>query len=211
MSSSSEQSHLPLVTVYIPCRNYGRFLSKAVESVRLQLHRHWELFIIDEASSDETLAVAESERRLLPNKIVVIRNNEPLGLQRVANRILGLATGKYIVRLDADDWFDESALLVMVAKLESDEELGLVFGNYYYTDSEGKVIGIERRDKLEPSKNVAYYPPHGACTMVSVRELKSVGGYSEEVNAQDGWELWFKLSRRVAVAHVDSADRKSVV
>lgn len=194
----------PLVTVYIPCHNYGCYLAQAVESVVNQLYTHWELILIDEASSDDTFDVAQRVRHFAPEKISVLHNRLPLGLQRVANRVLSQAKGKYIIRLDADDWLDEGALLLMVAKLESDPSLGLVFGNYYYTDPSGKVIGVERRDRLDAGKNVAYFPPHGACTMVCTRALKSVGGYSEDVNAQDGWELWYKLSRRVGVARIDS-------
>ena len=42
---------LPLVTIYIPCRNYGNFLSQAAESVINQAYQSWELIIIDEGSS----------------------------------------------------------------------------------------------------------------------------------------------------------------
>nr|MDA3897377.1 hypothetical protein [Desulfobacteraceae bacterium] len=49
-----------------------------------------------------------------------------------------------------------------------------------------------------------HLPPHGACTMVRTRMLKAVGGYSEDVNAQDGWELWFKFVNRVKVASLEA-------
>jgi glycosyltransferase involved in cell wall biosynthesis len=194
----------PLVTVYIPCRNYGRFLTKAVESVFAQLHENWELFIVDEASGDDTLEVAERLRQRAPDRVRVIHNEACVGLQKVANTVLGLATGRYMVRLDADDWFDESALLLMVAKLESSPNLGLVYGNYYYTDADGNVLGIERRHKLGVEDLSGQLPPHGACTMFGVRALKAAGGYSEEIDAQDGWELWYKLSKRVGVANLDA-------
>jgi len=190
--------------VYIPCRDYGRYLPKAIESVLAQLYSNWELLIIDEASSDNTADVAEQYSGKHPDKIKLTRNRKQLGLQRVANHVLGLANGKYIMRLDADDWLDEGALLLMVAKFESNTELGLVFGNYYYTNPDGDVIGVERRDKLGRVKNVAYHPPHGACTMVKTRALKRVGGYSEDINAQDGWELWYKFLREEEIAHLET-------
>jgi glycosyltransferase involved in cell wall biosynthesis len=196
-------SDIPLVTVYIPCRNYGRYLGKSVQSVIDQLYGKWELFIIDEGSEDDTLAVASYYRQLDPSRIRLIENEQSQGLQKVANQILGSARGKYLMRLDADDWLDEGALLLMVAKLESDSEYGLAFGNYYYTDETGAVLGVERRPKLGEENACSHVPPHGACTMVSTRALKTVGGYSEEVNAQDGWELWFKLLNRVKSVQLD--------
>ena len=193
----------PLVTVYIPCRNYGRFLQHAVESVFTQLYTNWELIIVDEASTDESAPIAQALCRQHPEKTTFIQNEQPMGLQRLANTVLSLAKGKYMVRLDADDWFDECALLLMVAKLEANPDIGLVYGNYFYTDPQGKVIGMERRHKLEVEDIAGHLPPHGACTMFLTRALKVVGGYSEDVDAQDGWELWYKLYTRIGAANLD--------
>ena len=187
----------PLVTVYIPCRNYGKFLAKCVESVISQLYPHWELIIVDEASEDESASIAEGFQRRFPDKVKFLQNKSPVGLQKLANRVLELANGTYMMRLDADDWLDECALLLMVAKLESSPDAGLVYGNYFYTDPAGKVLGIERRYVLGEEDFSGHIPPHGACTLFRTRALKAVGGYSEDINAQDGWELWFKLFNRV--------------
>lgn len=197
-------SHAPLVTVYIPCRNYGRFLAQAVESVLGQLYRHWELIIVDEASTDDTATVAQQLCQRDPQRISVLHHEQPMGLQRVANLMLGRARGKYMMRLDADDWLDEGALLLMVTKLESAPQLGLVYGNYYYVSEDGKVLGVERRSRLGVEDTAGHLPPHGACTMFRTRALKAAGGYSEDVNAQDGWELWYKLSKRVGTASLEA-------
>jgi CMP-N-acetylneuraminic acid synthetase len=206
MSESKSKMYAggPLVTVYTPSRRYGHFLQQAVASVRAQLYPNWELFIVDDASEDGTAATAERLRRQDPERIRVIRNDTPQGLQRIANRILDLAHGQYIIRLDADDWFEESALLLMVAKLESEPALGIVYGNFFYTDEEGRVIGVERRRKLGTEDAAGHMAPHGACTMVRTRVLKAVGGYSEDLDAQDGWELWYKLVHRVGAASLDA-------
>jgi CMP-N-acetylneuraminic acid synthetase len=183
----------PLVTVYIPCHNYGRYLNKALDSLKKQLYKNWELFIIDDGSKDNSFSIANNFQQLNSDRVKVISNPSSLGLQKIANKVLSFANGKYIIRLDADDWFDESALLLMVAKLESNNKIGLVYGNYFYANEKGDVIGVE--NNLGPSNQdqSKIYPPHGACTMVRTRILKSMGGYSEEFNSQDGWELWYKI------------------
>jgi CMP-N-acetylneuraminic acid synthetase len=91
-----------------------------------------------------------------------------------------------------------------VAKLESDPRVGVVYGNYFYTDADGHVIGVERRPRLGSEDEARHLAPHGACTMVRTRELKAVGGYSEDVDAQDGWDLWHKLKDRVATANLEA-------
>ena len=193
----------PLVTVYIPCCNYGRFLQQSIESVYRQLYTNWELIIVDEGSDDDSVRIAEEFCRRSPSKTSLIRNPQAIGLQRLANTVLGLARGKYMIRLDADDWLDETALLTLVAKLELSPDIGLVYGNYFYTDPDGNVLGVERRHKLGVEDQAGYLPPHGACTMFRVRSLKAVGGYSEDINAQDGWELWYKLFDRIGAANLD--------
>jgi CMP-N-acetylneuraminic acid synthetase len=170
-----------------------------------QLHTNWELIIVNEGSEDDTQTIAERYLALHPDRVRVLRNDTPVGLQKVANTVLGLANGKYLMRLDADDWLDESALLLMTAKLESDPQFGLVYGNFYYVDEDGRYLGTERRRKFGIEDTSGHMPPHGACTMVNTRALKAAGGYSEDVNAQDGWDLWYRMQSRVKVAHLDAA------
>ena len=198
------QTSNPLVTIYIPSRNYGMYLSEAIESVINQAYTNWELIIIDESSEDDSLSIAKSFQENYPNKINVIANNTPIGLQKIANRVLGVAKGKYMIRLDADDWFDESAILLLVNKLELNTNAGMVYGNYFYTDHSGKVLDVEFRHRLGDGDQAGQIPPHGACTLFRVRALKSVGGYTESINAQDGWELWYKLVDRIGAVNIQA-------
>ena len=191
-----------LVTIYIPCRNYGNFLTQSVESVFNQSYTNWELVIINEASDDNTSEIAKGLCEREPKKTTFIDNKKPLGLQKLANLVLSQANGKYMMRLDADDWLDENALLLLVTKLESSDDLGLVFGNYYYTNQEGSVIGVETSFEENVGASLSKIPPHGACTLFRTRALKTVGGYSEDVNAQDGWDLWYKLSNRIGATSI---------
>lgn len=192
----------PLVTVYIPCRNYGQYLEQAINSVINQIYPNWELIIIDEASNDDTVTIAQKYKNKYPAKVVVIANEEPMGLQKLANHVLGMASGKYMMRLDADDWLDESAIFLLVNKIESTEKAGLVYGNYYYTDPRGKILDVEFRYRLGDEDLAGQLPPHGACTLFRTRALKNAGGYSEGVNAQDGWDLWYKLADRIGAANL---------
>jgi hypothetical protein len=194
----------PRVTVYVPCRNYGRYIDKAIESVRAQLLTDWELILVDEGSTDDSLARMRAHAARDPERIRVLAHPEPVGLQRTANEVLAIARGRFLVRLDADDWFDEVALLAMAARLEADPKVGLVYGDYYYTDPDGNVLGREARPRVGQEDVSGMRPPHGACTMVRTRLLKAMGGYAVDVTAQDGWELWFKLTARTEAASLST-------
>ena len=84
------------------------------------------------------------------------------------------AKGEYIIRLDADDYLDESALLVMAKYLDANQDIALVYPNYYYVNEEGNFLGLERRKIIGKEVEVLDLPAHGACTMVRKRILKSI-------------------------------------
>ena len=107
------------------------------------------------------------------------------------------------MRLDADDYLDESALLVLVNTIERSDELALVFPDYYYVDKNGNVTGQERRHNFQETVTLLDQPAHGACTLIRRSCLIEVGGYSDEFNCQDGWDLWLKLTENYKVGNVN--------
>ena len=197
-------SSRPKVTVYIACHDYGRFLSQALESVAAQTFRDWELVVVDDASADETRAVAEAFAGRFPDRVRVLRHEQPLGLRSCANAALEAAHGDYIVRLDADDFLDENALLVLAHFLDEHPDIGLVFPNYTYVDEHGTILGTEYRKKIGTEAKLLDLPVHGAGTMVRKRVLKSIGGYDERFDAQDGHELWLKVLHRYGAGNVST-------
>jgi len=194
----------PKVTVYIPCHNYGRFLPQSIESVLAQSSADWELIIIDDGSSDDTESVANQYASQRSDKIRVFRHSRAEGLRACANLALKAAHGDYIMRLDADDFLDESALLVLGDYLDRHPEVALVYPNYVYVDEDGMLLGLESRKKIGTEAKLLDLPAHGAGTMIRRRVLKSIGGYDERYNAQDGHELWLKILHRYQIANVST-------
>lgn len=180
----------PRISVYIASRNYGRFLGEAIESVLRQTVEDWELLLIDDGSTDET------------DDVINLYRNQPrirayrtagIGLPAVSNLALREARGDYLIRLDGDDVFDENILLVLATHLDRDPDLALVFPDYYLVDDRGEIFAHERRRKLYAKDHLMDMPPNGACTMVRRRVLQEVGGYREDLGAQDGLDLWMRL------------------
>jgi glycosyltransferase involved in cell wall biosynthesis len=194
----------PKVTVYIPCHNYGRFLSAAIDSVISQIFQDWELIIINDGSSDNTEKIASDYVKNFQKRITYYFNSQPKGLRACANKVIESARGEYIMRLDADDFLDESALLVMTTYLDYHPDVALVYPNYSYVDEKGKILYVENRKKIGTEVKVLNLPAHGACTMVRKRVLKSIGGYDEKYDAQDGYELWLKVIDQHQVGNVST-------
>ena len=72
----------PLVTIYIPSRDYGKYAEKAILSVISQVYENWELILIDEGSKDSTNTIFKYFKVKYPDKISIIRNDNPIGLQK---------------------------------------------------------------------------------------------------------------------------------
>ena len=72
-------------------------------------------------------------------KITVIHQKNK-GLNVTNNVAIRLSRGKYIVRLDADDFIDESFLLVLSSILDEKQDVGLVFSDFYHVDQSGNII-----------------------------------------------------------------------
>ena len=97
----------PLISVVIPCYNASTFLRTAIESVLAQSLENVEIIVVDDASTDDSVAVVQS----VPDpRIRLLRNETNLGAARSRNRALDAAKGEWIALLDADDWFLESRL-----------------------------------------------------------------------------------------------------
>ncbi|MCB1226523.1 MAG: glycosyltransferase family 2 protein [Verrucomicrobiales bacterium] len=160
------------------------------------------MILFDEGSEDDSLKICRAAEARDPQRVRVVAHEQPKGLRACANQAIQLARGEYIIRLDADDYFDENALLVMVAFLDSNPEVGLVYPNWTYIGENGEFLGVEDRKKVGAEAKVLDLPAHGACTMVRKRVLKAIGGYDERFNSQDGHELWMKVLHRYRVGNV---------
>ena len=180
------------VTVYIASHNYGKYLQAAIESVLRQTMDGWELLLINDNSSDNTRDIMELYRT---DPRVKIFNTAGIGLPGIANMALKHARGEYIIRLDADDVFDDNILLVLGNYLDRHPECALVFPDFYLVDDFGGVISHQFRRPLYQANHSLDAPANGACTMIRTKVLGQIGGYREDLGAQDGFDLWTKVTR----------------
>jgi glycosyltransferase involved in cell wall biosynthesis len=129
----------PLVSVCIPTYQGSAFLSTAIDSVLNQSYQDFEIWIVDNNSTDDTPAVVS---RYTDQRIVYIRNEHNLGAVGNFNKCLKLARGKYFKLLPHDDVLANDCLDKQVAVLEADKksEIALVFGSREIINHEGRVL-----------------------------------------------------------------------
>lgn len=189
----------PLVTVYITNYNYDQYLRTAIESVLNQNFRDFELIIIDDGSTDRSREIIREYADHHKTRVIFQENK---GLNKSIDVAIKAARGQYVMRLDADDFLDENALLVLTRELEVDDDTALVFPDYYYVDENDEVIGQERRNDFS-DVTVQDRPAHGACTLFRKRVLEEVGSYNTDYTCQDGYDIWVKIINKYDVKNVN--------
>lgn len=128
----------PLVSVIMPCYNMASYVSDSIKSVIAQTYPHWELLIVDDASTDETVNIiksyAQADSRI---KFAIKKQNS--GISDTRNLCIQMAQGQFLAFLDADDiWHPEKLekqLSFMMAK-----NIGFTYSTYDWIDEDGKVM-----------------------------------------------------------------------
>ncbi len=181
-----------LISIYMPTHNYEDYIEESINSVINQTISNWELIIINDGSTDNTHKILE---KFECHEQIRIYHQENKGLNVTNNIALRLARGNYIMRLDADDFLDENALKLLSDALINNESADLVYPDYYEVDKDGSILSVIKRKDIE-KENVLDMPAHGACTMFKTSVLKSLGGYHEEFQCQDGYDIWLRFIQK---------------
>ena len=113
-----------LVSILMTSYNREKFIAEAIESVLASVYKDWELIIVDDCSSDNTVAIAK-EYALKDKRIFVYTNSENLGDYPNRNKAASYATGRYLKYLDADDTIYKHTLSYMTEAMERFPEAGM--------------------------------------------------------------------------------------
>lgn len=129
----------PLVSIIIPCYNVSGYVEKAVTSILSQSYTNLEIFIIDDASTDDTLQKINSFKDARITVIAFKENTQKVG---AVNEVLKKVSGDFIAFQDADDWSEPERIMLQVKEFQKDPELGICFTNYRYV---GKKIFLSEK------------------------------------------------------------------
>lgn len=190
----------PIVSVLLPTYNRVELLSRAIESILSQSFIDFELLVIDDASTDGTKYflddLSKKDARIIP--IYNAKNNYP-DISKNLNEGLKVSRGKYIARLDDDDyWCDKDKLAKQVAFFESHPEYVIVGGGTIVIDKNDKeqfhYFKPETDQKIRDKALLAN--PFTHSTVMFRRDIAIVvGGYGNFKNAED-WDLWLKMGNQ---------------
>lgn len=186
----------PDVTVGISFKNPGQYFSLALQSVFAQTFRNWELLLMDDGSTDGSAEFASSIR---DPRVRVFSDGACRGLSVRLNELVGLAEGRYFVRMDADDAMHSRRLERQVEALEKENRSTVVGSAAYSMDRNSNVIGFRPaapRQRLGFSARHSFHHPTVAGPVSWFRQ----NPYSERPvysRAEDA-ELWCRTTHHTS-------------
>lgn len=188
----------PLVSVVVSTYNREKYVKRAIESVLSQTYKNIEFVIIDNASTDKTPEII-SEFSRKDERIVILTNETNLGHVKSINRGIVMAHGKYISRIDDDDfWCEPDKLERQVNFLEKNKDYVLVGGGMIKIDKNGTEIMRQFRPETDENirKSILIGDIFVHSTVVFLKKSwAQTGGYDENIGYADDWDLWLKLGK----------------
>ena len=183
----------PQVSIVIPCFRHGRLLGQAVDSALAQTHRFIEVIVVNDGSEDETEDVARS----FGDRIQYVTKDNG-GLSSARNAGIGLATGQYLLFLDADDLLHpEAAERLVAAAGNSGDRMAMMGVRCFAAEHDrtsGPVMIPAFHGLLAPEIFVHNHPVHGIlCPRAAI---VAAGGFDESLQAVEDWDLWIRLALR---------------
>lgn len=196
----------PVVSVIVPCHNYGHFLAEALESVRVQSSPDWECIVVDDGSTDDTRRVSDRFLSMDPRFKYLHQSNQ--GLSAARNAGIGVCTGSYVQLLDADDMLEARKLEAQVAYLEKHPETDIVYGDArYFNESNAPPLANDlskngRQAMAQISGTgpaVLYALARGNIMVVNAPLLRNtviddVGRFNQDLWGHEDWDYWIRCA-----------------
>ena len=194
-----ETTNVPLVSIIMPTYNRVDMLERAIESVFNQSFTDWELIIIDDASTDETeKRMTDLDSREPAVRYMRIPKIENKGISEYLNIGLRNARGKYIARIDDDDyWCHKDKLKLQVDFIEKNPEYVVVGGGVILVDANGEeLFRYLKKETDEEIRSYALFSnPFTHATVLFKKDLAlKLGGYKIIKHVED-MELWLRMGK----------------
>ncbi len=180
-----------LVSVIIPCHNYGKFLRECVESVVNQTYQNLEVIIVNDGSFDDTAEVASQLSIQYPQVSVISQRNS--GQPAIArNGGIAAAKGAYILCLDADDKIFPEFIEHTARCLNENPEVAIA-----YPDQQnfGDKSNFEPHPEYS-SRNLVWFNFIPPASLFRKKAWEATGGFATNVVGYEDWDFWVSCGEK---------------
>ncbi len=175
-----------LASIIITNYNYSKYIGDCIRSCLNQTldNSLYEIIIIDDCSTDNSIKVINDYLGHYSN-LKLIKNTKNLGVAGSSNKAIKQAKGKYVIRIDSDDFVNTEILRILTYFLEENLEYFSVACDYYLVDKSGIKI-----NKISAREN-----PISCGVMYNLKKLKSLGAYNSKFRHREEEELRYRISK----------------
>jgi glycosyltransferase involved in cell wall biosynthesis len=189
------------VTVGLPFLNAGGTLADAIRSVLAQTWDDWELLLVDDGSSDGSVQIARS---IQDSRVRVVSDGAHQGLTARLNQIAGLARGRYLARMDADDLMHPERLRRQVCFLDENPRVDLVDTATITIDEANEPLGLRGERPLNTDPRAVLRSGLLVHPTVTGRTVWFRGHpYDGRFVRAEDHELWLRTCRNTTFARLN--------
>ena len=191
----------PRVTVCIPVYNRAHYVGAAIESVLAQDFADFELLLLDDGSTDDSVATMS---RYADRRIRLVRNDGNRGIPYTRNRALELARGTYIAWLDSDDRMAPRRLDRQVRFLDRHPDVAIVGGWLRRFDDSGRMMGMQVKPLIHEQlrATLLFRTSHANTTVMARVGMLREFGHGQDFIVGSDHDLLDRLSRRYRLANM---------
>lgn len=188
------------ISVILPVYNTERYIKEAIQSIVDQTFQNWELILIDDASTDGTLEIAQSFK---DSRVKIVQNPSNMRVVKSLNLGIRLSSGKYVARMDADDISHPLRLEKQFKYLEEHKDVMLCGTWVQSIGGENRVIRAPlRHEQIQASflfHNVIVHP-----SVMFRREAFMREGmlYDETFTNAEDYDLWIRAIEKLGFANI---------
>ena len=178
------------ISIGIPIYNAEAYLATAIKSIWAQTYELWELILIDDGSTDNSLAIAKQFEKI-DSRIRVISDGSNKKLPARLNQLIDESKYDYIARMDADDLIHPDRLTIQISFLENNPSYDLVSTGVVSIDAQNKVYGCRHVDDLYAgfeSVETAYPIVHAS--ILAKKSWYERNRYNENYPRSEDYDLW---------------------
>ena len=187
---------MPVVSVVMPAYNVSQYIGEAIESVQRQTFREWELLIIDDGSTDGTLAVAGRYAGRDPRITIIQQANG--GISAARNTALAHASGTVIAILDSDDVWLPQYVEEQLRILDAHPEVDIVTGNAWFLGSRRDGQVARPHPDTRPAPDLMNLLADEECVFImSVfrrRVYDTIGGFDVSMRSNEDYDYWLRAA-----------------
>lgn len=192
----------PAISIVTPCYNAAAFVREGVESVLAQTFTDFELIVVNDGSSDDSLAILKTIND--PRLVLIDQPNS--GVMAARNHGIRIARGTYLAFLDADDGWREDFLEKMHSALAARPDAALAYCGWQNIGLPGARSNpfvppdYENEGKAEALLYACRWPIHAV--LVKRALVVEVGAFDETIHTAEDYWLWLRIAPHNPIVRV---------